>query len=175
MDSFEEICQMYYKRVYRFLLALSGNPQQAEDLTQEVFYKALLHISDYEDKGYMFTWLCTIGKNIWLNECRKRKRIRLFENTFGILEKKQADGSAGNPAGSMSGSPEEKVVAQENRRAVQEAILSLPKDYQDVVILHIYGEVPLREIAVRKGKSESWGKVTFYRAKRMLKERLEGY
>ena len=57
---------------------------------------------------------------------------------------------------------------------VQRAILDLPEDYRDVVILHIYGEVPLKEISIRKGKSESWGKVTFYRAKQMLAQKLEG-
>ena len=51
---------------------------------------------------------------------------------------------------------------------------ALPEDYRDVVILHIYGEISLKEISVMKGKSESWGKVTYYRAKQMLKQELEG-
>lgn len=51
---------------------------------------------------------------------------------------------------------------------------ALPEDYRDVVILHIYGEISLKEISAMKGKSESWGKVTYYRAKQMLKQKLEG-
>lgn len=62
MDDFSVVCQMYYHKVYRFLLSLTGNVHQAEDLTQETFYRALLHIGQYRDDGHMYTWLCTIGK-----------------------------------------------------------------------------------------------------------------
>ena len=54
---FEVACQVYYDRVCRFLLALTGDMHQAEDLTQEVFYRALLHIGRYKEQGQMFTWL----------------------------------------------------------------------------------------------------------------------
>lgn len=73
-QDFAAACQIYYDRVYRFLLALSGDPNQAEDLTQEVFYRALLHIGSYREQGQMLTWLCAIGKNLWLSQCRKERR-----------------------------------------------------------------------------------------------------
>lgn len=157
MDDFEQVFQMYYKRVYYFLLALSGSVQQAEDLTQEVFYKALLHIGSYRDDGHMMTWLCSIGKNLWLNECRRKKKLVPMEHWH--------DKTGSNL--------EESFAEQEKRRMLQAAILKLPEDYQDVVLLHVYGGVPLREIAAQKGKSESWGKVTFYRAKQLLKKEME--
>ncbi len=50
----------------------------------------------------------------------------------------------------------------------------MPEDYRDVVILHVYGEIALKDISVMKGKSESWAKVTYYRAKQMLRQNLEG-
>lgn len=158
MDDFSEIYRVYYCRVFRFLLSLTGDQYQAEDLTQEVFYRALLHIQQYQDNGSMFTWLCTIGKNAWLNECRKQNRTLPLEDCLK----------------SSGPNLEESMTEQERRKLVQRAILELPEDYRDVVILHIYGEVPLREIAIRKGKSESWGKVTFYRAKQLLAQKLEG-
>lgn len=158
MDNFSEIYQSYYHKVFRFLLSLSGDEHQAEDLAQEVFYRALLHIQQYQENESMFTWLCTIGKNAWLNECRKQKRLVPMEDSLQDF------------APDLETSFEER----ERRAMLRKTILELPADYQDVVILHIYGEVPLREIAARKGKSESWGKVTFYRAKRMLTQKLEG-
>lgn len=157
MDDFSVVCQMYYQKVYRFLLSLSGNVHQAEDLTQEVFYRALLHIGRYKDDGHMYTWLCTIGKNVWLNECRKQKHTLSLENC------------SDNPLES----PEEKIVRQDRQLALKKALLHLPEEYRDVVILHVYGSIPLKEIAAQKGKSESWGKVTFYRAKQILKQRME--
>ena len=155
-QDFAAACQVYYDRVYRFLLALSGDPNQAEDLTQEVFYRALLHIGRYQEQGQMFTWLCAIGKNLWLTQCRKKPPEPL------------------SPTLAARSGPEEALSARETQLALQRAISSLPEDYRDVVILHIYGGIPLKEISALKGKSESWGKVTYYRARQLLKQELEG-
>ena len=131
----------------------------ADELTQEVFYRAFLHIGKYKETGNMFTWLCTIGKNIWLNECRKQKLLIHIKELTDIRD--------------STLEPEKIFLEDEQRRRLREAVLELPEDYRDVVILHIYGDIPLKEIAEQKGKSESWGKVTFYRAKRILAEKLE--
>lgn len=158
MEDFGAVFRDYYQRVYRFLLALSGSPHQAEELAQEVFYRALLALPRYRDDGHMFTWLCTIGKNLWLNECRRQRRLEPLEGQEGA-----ADG------------PEAEALRHDARQALRRAVLELPEEYRDVVILHVYGGVPLRELAERRGKSESWGKVTFYRAKAFLREKLEGW
>lgn len=153
---FEAACQVYYDRVCRFLLALTGDIHQAEDLTQEVFYRALLHIGRYKEQGQMFTWLCAIGKNLWLSQCRREGRM-----------------GQRVPDVSQPG-PEETLSAREEQAALRRAVAALPEDYRDVVILHVYGEIPLKEISAMKGKSESWAKVTYYRARQMLKQELEG-
>ena len=70
--------------------------------------------------------------------------------------------------------PEETLSAREEQAALRRAVAALPEDYRDVVILHVYGEIPLKEISAMKGKSESWAKVTYYRARQMLKQELEG-
>lgn len=154
---FASVCGEYYDRVYRFLLALSGDPHQAEDLTQEVFYRALLHMGRYEERGQMFTWLCAIGKNLWLSQCKRRKPPEPL-----------------SPALQSPGGPEEDLSRQEERLALRRAVAALPGDFRDVVILHIYGEIPLKEISALKGRSESWAKVTYYRARQMLRRELEG-
>lgn len=70
--------------------------------------------------------------------------------------------------------PEETLSAQEVQNALRRAVAALPEDFRDVVILHVYGGISLREISAMKGKSDSWGKVTYYRAKQMLRKELEG-
>lgn len=159
MEPFTEVYQVYAQRVYRFLLALSGSDQQAEELTQEVFYRALLHIDRYQDQGTMLTWLCTIGKNAWLSECRKRGRFIPLEEA---------------PPQSLPG-PEESIQKWERQQALRRAIIALPEEQRDVLILHVYGGIPLKDIAAQKNKSESWGKVTFYRARQKLARELEGF
>lgn len=61
-----------YRIVYGYLLSLCANPSLAEELTAETFYKALLHIDRYDPRYKASTWLCTIGKNLFLNECRRK-------------------------------------------------------------------------------------------------------
>lgn len=161
MDDFAEIYQSYYQRVHRYLRALSGSEQQADNLTQEVFYRALLHIGRYQPGGSMYAWLCAIGKNAWLDACRKQQRLVSMDDAL----QQTRDSAPG---------PESILLERERQNALRAAVLELPEVYRDVVILHIYGEIPLREIAAQKGKSESWGKVTFYRAKRLLAQKLEG-
>lgn len=156
MDDFSVVCQMYYHKVYRFLLSRTGNVHQAEDLTQETFYRALLHIGQYRDDGHMYTWLCTIGKNAWLSECRRRKRLVSLEDA---------------PEQSVPG-PEQALSEQEMRLTLRQALLTLPEDYLEVVLLHVYGGMTLRTVAARRGKSESWARVIFYRAKQKLRREM---
>ena len=104
----------------------------------------------------MFTWLCAIGKNLWLSQCRREGRM-----------------GQRVPDVSQPG-PEETLSEREEQAALRRAVAALPEDYRDVVILHVYGEIPLKEISAMKGKSESWAKVTYYRARQMLKQELEG-
>ena len=159
MDQFEQAYQAYYPRVLRFLLALSGDEALAEELTQEVFFRAVVHIGSYQERGTMLTWLCTIGKNLWLNECRRSKRLVSLDKL---------------PPASVPG-PENTMLQQEREAALRRAVLALPADQRDVILLHIYGGISLLEISRHRGKSESWGKVTYYRAKQTLAQEMEGF
>lgn len=128
----------------------------AEELLQETFYNALVHIDQFEGKSSLYTWLCQIGKNAWLKECRKSK----FQCVVSIDE--LTDVISAEP------SPEEQVVRKEEYIRVRGAILQLSEPYKDVFILHAYAGVNLKEIALCYGKSESWARVTYYRAKQKI-------
>ena len=65
------------------------------------------------------------------------------------------------------------VVEKEEKSSLRRAIADLKEPYREVVILHIYGERSLKEIAASFGKSESWARVTFYRAKQILSEEIK--
>ena len=158
MQEFEEVYQQYFGQVYGFLFRMTGSTHIAEELTQETFLRALLNKATYREQGYMLTWLCTIAKNLWLNECRKHRYQ-------AELDTELPDPGPG---------PEAALIQREHHKALRKAVLELPEDQWDVVILHIYAGLSLREISAQKEKSESWGKVTFYRAKQALTRKLGG-
>lgn len=151
MAKFQEVYKQYCKSVYRYLLSLSGNEHAAEELLQETFYQAFLHIDQFEGRSSLYTWLCQIGKNAWLKECRRNQR---FTETI--------------PESFSDSSPESLFLQKEEYQQVRQAVLRLKEPYRDVFILHVYGEVKLKEIAESFGKSESWAKVTYYRARQQI-------
>lgn len=159
MASFKEIYQQYGRSVYRFLLSMTGEEHQAEELLQETFYQAFLHIDQFEDRSSLYTWLCRIGKNAWLKECRRSKRY--------------LDDSWENLAlPSREPLPEDQYIQKEEYQQIRKALQKLEDPYKDVFILHIYGELKLKEIAQSYGKSENWARVTYYRAKQKIMEEI---
>lgn len=160
MEQFEDIYDKYYRKLYLFLLKLSGEQSLAEELTQETLYKAFLHIDQYEGRSSVYTWLCKIGKNSWLAELNKRKPL------VGLEEPWEADSGL---------NLEEDVLNRQMRDLMRRQILLLPEPYASVCTLRIYAELTFAAIAAEYGKSESWAKVTYFRGKTMLMERMEKY
>lgn len=160
MAEFDEIYIKYGQQLYSFLLSLTGDEHQAEEMMQETFYQAYLHIEKFEGRSSIYTWLCQIGKNAWYKECRRRKRFDVQSEIADRVD-------------SLSKTPEERVIQKEDFHRMQRAVYHLKQPYQDVFIMHVYGEIELVEIARMHGKSESWARVTFYRAKQMILQEVE--
>ena len=160
MVSFAEIYIKYYSIVYHFLLKLSSNDNLAEELTQQVFYNAFIHIGSFKEKSSLYTWLCAIAKNEWLRECRRNKH---FISEFIDKIPDKADGE----------NLVDVIINKDRKKKLRKELLSMPDIYRDILILHIYANIPLKLIAKDKGKSESWARVTYYRAKEYLSKRLE--
>lgn len=159
VSDFSGIYEEDARKIYRFLLSLSGDECMAEELTQQTFYKAFIHIKKFEGRCSLYTWLCQIAKNEWLMECRKKK-------TFPINEQYKAEDAA---------NPEIQVIQRVRQKQIHDAIRRLPALYRDVLILRTYGELSFAEIASNMGKTESWAKVTYFRGKDKLKKELEGF
>lgn len=159
MRGFEELYKTQGKAVYRFLLTLTGDPHQAEELLQETFYQAFLHIDRFEGRSSLYTWLCQIGKNAWLRECRRRSRYADTPYEDLTLE-------------DPSLSPEDAIARREEARRLRRAVRKLEDPHREVFILHAYGGLKLKEIAALHQKSESWARVTYFRARKILQEVL---
>lgn len=157
MRGFDELYHTHGKPVYRFLLALTGDEGQAEELLQETFYQAFLHIDRFEGRSSLYTWLCCIGKNAWLRECRRRSRYA--DTPYEEL-------TLTDP----SPTPETAMLRAEQSQSLRRAVLGLEEPQRDVFILHAYGGLKLREIAALYQKSESWARVTYFRARKHLQE-----
>lgn len=159
MASFQNIYEAYAQPVYRFLLSLTGNDDLAEELLSETFYQAFRHIDKFEGRCNLYTWLCQIGKNAWIKECRRNKRYSEIRLDDLVIPDDQPG-------------LEEAVINREMYRKVLKALQILKDPYRDVFILHAIGEVKLKEIAFIYEKTESWARVTYFRAKQLIAQEV---
>ncbi len=159
MPEFQELYEAYGKGVYRFLFTLTGDPDQTEELLQETFYQAFLQIGKFKGHSSLYTWLCGIGKNVWLKECRRCK-------PYAAVSWEELQLASEEPTAEAA------YIQKETWNRVRQAILRLEKPYRDVLILHACGGVMLKEIARHYQKSESWARVTYHRAKQRIAQEV---
>ena len=158
MDAIEKAYRQHGKDVYRYLLSLSHDVDLAEELTQETFFRAMGTIGRYDGSCKLSVWLCQIDRHLWYQWLEKRSKGRQVELSEEI------------PGES---SPEKAVLLHMEKTALYQAIHALPEPMREVVYMRLTGEFSFGEIGEILGKSENWARVTFYRAKKKMMERLE--
>ena len=145
-----------YPIVYGYLLSLCGDRHQAEELTAQVFLKAAEKLHTYDPKYRPSTWLCTIGRNLYINEQKRRHRTVPLEGDLPCT----------------APSPETLYIQKEQAKAVLDAARKLEELPRRVLFLRIQG-LSFKSIAAVLGKTENWARVTFYRAKAKILKELE--
>lgn len=155
--NFEQIYRLYFRDVYAFMLSLSHNETIAEEITQETFYKALQNIEQYKEKCKMNVWLCQIAKNTYFTYLEKQKRLQ------PELTEQQDDKSV-----------EQQFLKKEKAFYLHQLLHRLDEPYKEVFTLRVFGELPFAQISQLFGKTESWARVTFHRAKQKIQQMDEG-
>ena len=145
-----------YPIVYGYLLSLCGDRHQAEELTATVFLKALEKIHTYDPRYKPSTWLCTIGRNLYLNECKRIRRHVPLEEDMPCT----------------APSPETLYIQKEQAHLVISAAEKMPAEQRRVLYLRLQG-MSFRSIGQALGKSENWARVTFFRVKSKILSEME--
>lgn len=163
MKELQEIYELYAEDIYHYLLSLSGNPHIAEELTQETFYRAILHINQYDDSENIKPWLITIAKNCFYSAMRKKSREDIPLEEW----RERAAETAG------SSDAYEKLIISQEVLDIHKVLHQMKDPYKEVFSLRMFGELSFKEIGTVFQKSENWAKVTYFRAKNMLLQELE--
>ncbi|MCR8657362.1 RNA polymerase sigma factor [Paenibacillus endoradicis] len=158
MEDFSDVYNEYAPGVYRFLLTLTRNENMAEEITQETFYRAFRQINNFRGESSLYGWLCQIAKNIYFNESKKNKR------TTVAISEHDTDCSDDFTV---------QLMHKEQAIVLHQILHGLPDPYKEVFTLKIFGELKFREISALFGKSESWAKITYYRAKERIINEME--
>lgn len=158
-DSFEQIYIQYHKVVYAYLLSLCRSEELAADLAQETFYKALRSIDRFQGECALNVWLCSIAKHALTDHYRRHRRE-------APLPEQTPDTPDADPL------PGEKLERRQTALTLHKTLHALPEPYREVFWLRAYGELTFAEIGALHGKTETWARVTYYRARTKLKEAL---
>lgn len=154
-----EVILAEYKVVYRYMLSVCGDEHEAEDVTQEAFYKAI-DKGDFHGDSSIYSWLCSIAKNLWLNRHKRAKRTTSME---GCEERLSGEGPGF----------EEQMADKEMSGKIHRILHLMMEPYKEVFTLRVFGELSFKEIAGLFGKTESWARVTYHRARKMIIERVK--
>jgi RNA polymerase sigma-70 factor (ECF subfamily) len=144
-------------RVFSYVMTLAGDRHQAEEITQETFFRAFRKLNSFRGESDEVTWLCAIARNLFNDEMRRQAR-------FAEMPEEAAARGKG---------VEQSAVEKDDSFRVHMALHALEEPYREVFELRVFGELSFAQIGRIFTKTENWARVTFHRARAKLKERME--
>ncbi len=159
--SWEDVVTQHSARVYRLAYRLTGNPHDAEDLTQEVFVRVFRSLSSYTP-GTFEGWLHRITTNLFLDQARRKAKIR-----FDAL----AD-DADSRLPSRGAAPDAQVIDGLFDDDVETALAALPPDFRAAVVLCDIEGLSYEEIADVLGLKLGTVRSRIHRGRTMLRTAL---
>jgi RNA polymerase sigma-70 factor (ECF subfamily) len=159
----------YQHRLLRYLLYLTSNREQAEDLFQEVWMRVLIRGGQFNGKARFDTWLFTVARNLVIDLRRKRTMSSLDEMF-------EATGDDDRPMGieiaADSPSPFDQYAGSEDRDRLAAALLQMEPLYREVLVLRFHEDLSLEEIANVTRAPLSTVKSRLYRGLASMKPKL---
>ena len=157
MTEFEKVYRMYFSEVEHYLLALSKDATLAEELTAQVFFRAMKALPDFRGDSDIRTWLYAIAKNLYLSHLRQQKRTESMEQE---LQDSGLD-------------PESRLIEKDQAMRIHQLLHTLPEPYKEVFSLRIFGQLSFQEIGTIFCKTANWACVTYHRARQKIKDAME--
>ena len=155
-DCAEILLTRTYKGVWRALYRLTGNADDAADLTQETFRKAWEALPSFDGRASFSTWLYRIAYTTFLNTMRRPRLVI-------PLEESVAAGAASN-----SPSPEDDATDLQASSILRQAVMQLPEELRFVITAHYWGELTVRDIAAATGLTSMGIRKRLQRAQQQL-------
>lgn len=155
---YEKLYRTYYMDVFSYAVTLLKDRQMAEEITQDVFFRAMNSKKQFEGRSKELTWLCAIAKNACMDELRRQNRLSPLEDDV------EADNGF-----------TEKLEDKDALLQIHRSLHVMEEPYKEVFQLRVFGELPFADIARIFGKTEPWARVTYHRARLKLQERMREY
>lgn len=159
----EELVKAHQGSLYAYMLRMTSRPEVAEDVVQEAFVRAFVHLKRYDPRFRFSTWLFTIAKRLHVNACQ-RLAPAFDTDTVGMF--------AGKLAG-VGDVAERAERGQGVRDALDSAMTALTDDQREAIVLFYQLDWSVEQIAEYLDQPEGTVKSHLHRGRRRLKETLE--
>ena len=154
----EKLYEAFYMKVFSYVCTLTLDHEDAVEITQETFFRAITTSKEFRGESDSYTWLCAIAKNLFIDETRRRSRME------DVPLEEQVD----------TGKDFEKsLMNADTSIRIHRILHELEEPYKEVFQLRVFGELSFKEISSIFQKTETWARVTYHRAKLMIKERMD--
>ena len=153
-----ELYDKYRDEILLYVFSLCHSMEAAEDITQEVFYKAILSLSSSHSN--FRAWLYTVARNLTYNHIRKSKNKATVVEKLKHGKFQEEDIS-------------ERVVMNEQYHELYDAIGKLNDSYREILIMQYFSDMQLKEVAVVLGITYGNARILAHRARSKLKELME--
>ncbi len=166
-DLLDRLIEQYQHRLLRYLVYLSGNRELAEDLFQETWIRVLERGHQYDGRHEFSTWLYAVARNLTIDYLRRKSPVSLD----GLMEDEVCAPREPADPRPMAW---EVVQLHEQAERVNAALVSIPVEYREVVVLRFHEGLALDEIATVTGAPLGTVKSRLYRGLDLLLQRLKG-
>lgn len=156
----EEIYYLYFREVFIYIRSLSGDENIAEEVAQEVFFKAMKSINKFDGSKDIRAWLFTIAKNTYFSYYKKNKRNINYDYPEDIPD--------------TGVTIIEHLSNKEDAFIIHQFLHNMEEPYKEVFSLRVFGELPFNKIGELFGKSSGWARVTYHRARKQVIKYMEG-
>lgn len=154
----EKLYEAFYMKVFSYVMTLAKDRNDAEEITQETFFRAISTEKSFRGESDSYTWLCAIAKNIFIDEKRR------YANQ---------DDEPGEDIPDTNNVIEDDLADKDMSLRIHSILHRLEEPYKEVFQLRVFGELSFTEIGSIFGKTETWARVTYHRARLKIKERMD--
>lgn len=160
--AFRELVKAHEKLVFHMVNRLIDRQEEREDLCQEIFLKVFRNLAKFKFQSQLSTWIASIAYRTTINHLKKQKRYEetdLEEVSFSLED--------------IQLNAEQRIDRQHIHQYIHELIRQLPLQYRTVLTLYHLEEMSYAEIGEISGMPEGTVKNYIFRARKILKEKLE--
>ncbi|MCB1068995.1 MAG: sigma-70 family RNA polymerase sigma factor [Verrucomicrobia bacterium] len=172
LEAYNELIRRHHRKIYAMVYNMTSNKEDAEDLTQDIFYKAYSVLNKFKGDASFYTWIYRIAVNRTINYVKRRNKragLSLDDVDLGIER---------DPAFlelSARESPFRECTLTELQEKLNKALMTLSEKHRTVVVLHDIQGIPHDEIAKLLNVSSGTVRSRLFYARKALQVELSEY